>query len=369
MQLEEVAPFPHRDGVETVESIARKPVAAGSEEPLTLVARTAWIIYQKAADVYRVLAGGAMSEELSQLWRGMAEGLKKHVIYWERMAEHIQKDPNIEVLGNPYAAIRQLRDAEERIDRIQESCTSFRSVLEYFYLAFSLEVQLIHPVLCSLPESVMTVPDKEWVKWDYQTNLKAFLAGMRKHCESNYLHDAMTDSLERMWSQNRQAAQQASLDPVTGAYNRRSLSRIISSYSSLAERDGQNVAIILIGIENMHELYTTFDLKTADEVVLRFYNGIKPGIRLSDVMGRYSFSTFLVYLSKVNQQYLYDIAARFSEATQTIYKAGFVLSVHIGGSYGQVRNQAGLQLGTYLTRARDCLMRSRLSRTQRIIIE
>jgi diguanylate cyclase (GGDEF)-like protein len=356
-------------GEETVESTARKRVAGACEGSLSEVIHACRDIYQKGAEAYRVLANNTMSEEISDLWRSLAEGLNKHIMYWEKISERIEKGQAIEVLGNPYEALSQLRDVEAKIDKIQESCTAFRSVMDYFYLAYSLEVQLTHPALCSLPESVMLVPDREIVKWDYQTNLKGFLAGMKKHCESHYLHEALVDSLERMWSQNRRMDQQKSVDPVTGAYNRRSLQKVISSFSSLAERDGHNVAIIMIGVENMHDLYTTFDMKTADEVVQRFYNGIKPGIRVSDILGRYDFSTFLIYLSKVHHQYLYEIAHRFAESTQSIHKAGFVLSVHIGGSYGLIRGETGQRIGTYLTRARDCLMRAKLSRTQRIIIE
>ncbi len=357
------------DGEEAVEAAARQRSAGSCEGSLSDVVHACWVIYQKAADAYRVLANNAMSEEITELWRGMAEGMSKHILYWKKLSERVAKDPTIEVLGNPYTALEQLREVEARIDQIQESSSAFRSVLDYFYLAYSIEVQLIHPVLCSLPESIMLVPDRKVVKWDYQTNLKRFLTGMKKHCEPHYLHAALTDSLERMWVQNRWLAQQDSVDPVTGAHNRRSLQKIISSFSSLAERDGHNVAIIMVGIENMHELYTSFDTKTADEVVQRFYNGIKPGIRVSDILGRYSFSTFLIYLSKVNHQYLYDIAERFAESAQSIHKAGFALSVHIGGSYGQVRGQAGQRIGYYYARARDCMMRARLSRTQRIIIE
>ena len=126
---------------------------------------------------------------------------------------------------------------------------------------------------------------------------------------------------------------------------------------------------MLVGVENMNELYTSFDFKAANEVVYRFYGGLKPGIRVSDVIGRYDFSTFLIYLSKVNHQYLYDIAERFAETTQSIYKAGFTLSVHIGGSYGPIRSETAQQIEYYLNKARDCLMRARLSRTQRVIIE
>ena len=352
-----------------MESAARKGVTGVREGSVPEVVRTCWAIYQKAAAAYRVLADNTMSDEISHLWRGMAEGMNKHILYWKKISERVEKDPTVEALGNPHAMLDRLRDVEAKIDTIRESSTAFKSVLDYFYLAYSMEVQLVHPVLCSLPESVMSVPDREVVKWDYQTNLKSFLAGMRKHCEPHYLHVALMDSLERMWDQNKQLANQNSLDHVTGAYNRKSLLKLIHSYSSLAERDGHNVAVIMIGVENMDELYTTFDMKAADEVVQRFYNGIKPGVRVSDIVGRYGFSSFLIYLSKVNHQYLYDIAHRFAESAQSIQKAGFVLSVHIGGSYGPIRGETGQRIGTYLTRARDCLMRARLSRTQRIVIE
>ena len=353
-----------------MEATAKKPVMSRcTGGNLCDVVRSCLVIYQKAADVYRVLANNTMSEEISRLWRSMAEGMNKHIIYWQKMSERVERDPNMEVLGNPYEALVHLRDVEAKIDLIQESSTAFRSVMDYFYLACSLEVQLIHPVLCSLPESVMSVPAREVVKWDYQTNLKRFLEGMQKHCAPHYLNTALMDSLDRMWLMNKRMAQQNSRDPVTGAYNRKALLKVISSFASLAERDGHNVAIIMVGIENIHDLYTTFDVKAADDVVKRFYKGITPGIRVADIIGRYNFSTFLVYLSKVNHQYLYDIAERFSESTQSIHKAGFLLSVHIGGSYGPVRGQAGQQLEHYLTRAWDCLMRAKFSRTQRIVIE
>ena len=352
-----------------MESTARRPVAADREGSVSEVARSCWVIYQKAADAYRVLANHAMSEEIAGLWREMAEGMSKHILYWKKLFERVEKDPTIEILGNPYAAVNQLRNVEARIDTIQESSTAFRSVMDYFYLAYSLEVQMLHPALRSLPESVMSVPGKEVVKWDYQGNLKRFLAGMQKHCDLNYLHVALMDSLERMWEQNKKLAVQDSMDPVTGAYNRRSLSHVISSFSSLAERDGQNVAVIMVGIENLHELYSTFEMKTADEVVERFYKSLKPGIRVSDLIGRYNFSTFLIYLSKVNHQYLYDIAQRFAESGQGIQKAGFALSGHIGGSYGPIRKQAEQQIEHYLNKAWDCMMRARFSRTQRIVIE
>lgn len=352
-----------------MEQAAKKGVAGVREASISEVVRTCWVIYQKAADAYRVLANNAMSDEISHLWRSMAEGMNKHILYWKKIHERVEKDPTVEALGNPHEVLDQLRDVEAKIDTIQESCTAFRSVMDYFYLAYSIEVQMVHPVLCSLPESVMSVPDREVVKWDYQINLKSFLEGMKKHCEPHYLHVALMDSLERMWGQNKRLAKQNSVDHVTGAYNRKFLLKVVSSYSNLAERDGHNVAIIMIGIENMDELYTTFDTKTADEVVQRFYNGIKPGIRVADIIGRYDFSSFLIYLSKVHHQYLYEIAHRFAESTQSIHKAGFVLSVHIGGSYGPIRGEEGQRIGTYLTRARDCLMRAKFSRTQRIIIE
>jgi diguanylate cyclase (GGDEF)-like protein len=352
-----------------VEATARKPTVSVPGWSLSELVHSCQTIYQKAVDAYRMLANSATSEEISRLWRDMAEGLNKQILYWRKISDLVDKNPNLEILGNPHAAIQQLRLVESRIDKIQESSSAFRSAMDYFYLAYSIEVQLIHPVLCSLPKSVMLIPDREVVKWDYQSNLKRLLSGMKKHCQADYLDVALFESLQRMWEQNRRLEEQDSVDPVTGAYNRRSLLKVISAFSSQAERDGHNVAIIMIGIGNIHELYRAFDLKTADEVVRRFFSSIIPGIRASDIIGRYNFSTFLVYLSKVNHQYLYDIAKRFSESASMIHKAGFVLSVHMGGSYGQIQPHAGQRIDYYVRKAWDCLMRGNLSRTQKIIIE
>ncbi len=152
-----------------MESAAKKGVAGVRQGSIPEVVRTCWVIYQKAADAYRVLANNAMSDEISQLWRSMAEGMDKHILYWKKISERVEKDPTVEALGNPHAVLDQLRDVEAKLDTIQESCTAFRSVMDYFYLAYSIEVQMVHPVLCSLPESVMSVPDREvvvsWTSW------------------------------------------------------------------------------------------------------------------------------------------------------------------------------------------------------------
>ena len=138
-----------------MESAAKKRATVVREGTVAQAVRTCWVIYQKAADAYRVLANNAMSDEISQLWRNMAEGMNKHILYWKKISERVEKDPTVEALGNPHEVLEQLRDVEAKIDRIQQSCTAFRSVMDYFYLAYSIEVQLTHPVLSSLPESML----------------------------------------------------------------------------------------------------------------------------------------------------------------------------------------------------------------------
>ena len=108
-----------------VESTARRPVEDVRDGSLAEVARYCWVIYQKAADTYRVLANNAMSEEISRLWRDMAEGMNKHILYWKKIFELVERDPSLEVLGNPHEAINQLRHVVERIDVIQESSAAF----------------------------------------------------------------------------------------------------------------------------------------------------------------------------------------------------------------------------------------------------
>ena len=102
-----------------MESAAKKGVTGVREGSVLEVVRTCWVIYQKAADAYRVLANNAMSDEISQLWGGMAEGMSKHILYWEKISERVEKDPTVEALGNPHAILDQLRDVEAKIDKIR----------------------------------------------------------------------------------------------------------------------------------------------------------------------------------------------------------------------------------------------------------
>ena len=60
-----------------MESTARKQSAGSCEGSLSDVVHACWVIYQKASDAYRVLANNAMSEEITGLWRSMAEGMNK----------------------------------------------------------------------------------------------------------------------------------------------------------------------------------------------------------------------------------------------------------------------------------------------------
>ena len=85
-----------------MESTARRPATDVRDGSLSEVARCCWVIYQKAADAYGALANNAMSEEISRMWFDMAEGLKKHIMYWKRVSELVERDPTLEVLGNPY---------------------------------------------------------------------------------------------------------------------------------------------------------------------------------------------------------------------------------------------------------------------------
>ncbi len=326
-------------------------------------------IYEEAEGIYRVLERDTASEGLARLWRHMAEGLQQQVLYWRELSGRVAGDRNLEIVGNPETALQELGGILAKVLEIRDGSGMFRSVMEYFHVAYSLEVQLVHPLLHGLPEAVFLPSDRSMVKWDYAYNLMRLKAGMGEYCGNDPLLTAMVDSLDRMWEQNTRLEALSATDAVTGAFRRGAFLDLVAAFSNLAERNGDNVAFVMVHMDNLPELYRTFELKAADEGVQRFYAGMKSIVRLSDVIGRYDFSTFVIFLASVNQQFLYDIAERIAESICSFQRAGFVPTIHIGGSYGPVRSTAHKQPDFYLRNALDCLMRAKLSRSQKIIIE
>ena len=96
-----------------------------------------------------------------------------------------------------------------------------------------------------------------------------------------------------------EAARMATMDPLTGAYNRRTFHDIAERELARAVRAGQPLSIIVVDIDHFRPVNEQHGNRTGDEVLRRVADLIRSALRKEDMLVRYGGEEFLVMLPEV----------------------------------------------------------------------
>jgi diguanylate cyclase (GGDEF)-like protein len=96
-----------------------------------------------------------------------------------------------------------------------------------------------------------------------------------------------------------EAARLATMDPLTGAYNRRSFHEIAERELSRVRRAGQPLSIIVIDIDHFRAINEKHGHRLGDEVLARFAEIVRSALRKEDMLVRFGGEELLVMLPEV----------------------------------------------------------------------
>lgn len=96
-----------------------------------------------------------------------------------------------------------------------------------------------------------------------------------------------------------QALRLATMDPLTGAYNRRTFHEIAERELSRARRAGQPLSIIMLDIDHFRAINEKHGHRIGDEVLQRFAEVVRSAMRKEDMLVRFGGEEFLVLLPDV----------------------------------------------------------------------
>lgn len=85
-------------------------------------------------------------------------------------------------------------------------------------------------------------------------------------------------------------------DPLTGVPNRRGLDIAISREISRARRTNSNLCVAVIDIDHFKSVNDQYGHVIGDQALVHLVNVIRPGVRESDVFGRYGGEEFLLLM-------------------------------------------------------------------------
>lgn len=122
------------------------------------------------------------------------------------------------------------------------------------------------------------------------TFLAAFAAAIASTFGFLLLHKDRADA---------EARRLATIDPLTGAYNRTTFHEIAERELSRARRQGQPLSIVMLDIDHFRAINEKHGHRLGDEVLRKFADLVRSALRKEDMLVRYGGEEFLVMLPDV----------------------------------------------------------------------
>ncbi|MDR1732831.1 MAG: diguanylate cyclase [Synergistaceae bacterium] len=119
------------------------------------------------------------------------------------------------------------------------------------------------------------------------------------------IYQLLTDYVAGFWMLYNIMAlreEEASVDPLTGIWNRRYMIRRLQEESDRIGRYGGNACLVIGDMGNFKQINDTYGHTRGDEVLIQVARTIKKTLRLSDSVGRYGGDEFILLLPNVSKQ-------------------------------------------------------------------
>ncbi len=166
-----------------------------------------------------------------------------------------------------------------------------------------------------------------------------------------------------------EAVRMATIDPLTGAYNRRTFHDIAEREIARARRAGQPLSIIVVDIDHFRPINEKHGNHTGDEVLRRVADLIRTALRKEDMLVRYGGEEFLVMLPEVPGPGAVVVAGRIRKAVEAeatpVEGATLRLTVSVGVSARLDEGPESIE--NLLTRADEALALAKQRGRNRVV--
>lgn len=176
------------------------------------------------------------------------------------------------------------------------------------------------------------------------TFLVAFAAAIASTFGFLLLHKERADA---------EARRLATIDPLTGAYNRSTFHEIAERELARALRAGQALSIVMLDIDHFRAINERHGHRVGDEVLRQFAGLVRSALRKEDMLVRYGGEEFLVMLPEVPGPGAVVVAGRIRRyvSAEPIEAAGHKLEITVSLGVAARLDEGPESIDTLLSRA------------------
>lgn len=174
------------------------------------------------------------------------------------------------------------------------------------------------------------------------------------------------DLLQKEEESNKRLEELATLDPLTGAFNRRYLMRFLDRELSIVAREKAELCIMMLDVDHFKAINDTWGHGVGDEVLIALVQAVKQHLRDYDILARVGGEEFVVGLDGMLLPQAIDVAQRIRMCVSGLT---FAVDLRISISIGVVQARAGEDSDMLLTRADKCLYQAKEEGRNRVVAE
>ncbi len=271
----------------------------------------------RAARIYSELANCAQDARLRDFWRTMAAEEKGHVKFWRQLRDSARRGMIPHIFKNSLQIKQDLLNIKNQVEDLLRQSRDCPNQATAFMLAFRTEFCFLHPVLSEFFHFADYGSENLSFEDQYQEHLFRFIKGLKTFGSSSVEMEMLSTTLEQLWSENRRLVAQNQTDNLTGLLNKQGILNAIVPLSYLAQRSGHNVGVLLMDLDYFKRVNDTYGHLIGDGVLKVVGRLIRDSIRKADLAGRFGGEEFLVYLSYVQHDHLFDVAEKIRSRVES----------------------------------------------------
>ncbi|MBF0318175.1 MAG: GGDEF domain-containing protein [Nitrospirae bacterium] len=153
----------------------------------------------------------------------------------------------------------------------------------------------------------------------------------------------------------RQLERAATIDSLTGCYNRRALSGIIEHEAARAERHSAELSVVMFDLDHFKQVNDNFGHAAGDEVLREVSKAVLNMVRKSDYAARYGGEEFLLVLPDTSTSMAVELAERLRCVIEGLKITVGSDTINVTSSFGVAGFKRGLS-GDRLIREADAML-------------
>ncbi|MCA9079420.1 MAG: diguanylate cyclase [Planctomycetaceae bacterium] len=175
----------------------------------------------------------------------------------------------------------------------------------------------------------------------------------QKKVELSEMLASLRQSSDKIRQQNQELERLATLDPLTGCYNRRFLFERFDGIWSDVSRGRLNVAVAMVDVDHFKAINDKYGHGVGDMVLQQVGECLQNNVRDDDIVGRYGGEEFAIVMPHATIEQANQTAERMRRALQEIrFEQGLSITASVGVSGANLHARSPQEL---IEQADKCL--------------